>query len=1474
MLERLYGSLMRGPLLNCSPHRRRQRIDLTALRRLDDGPQEQILRSLLSSGGKAKVKANVPVPPQDVLEKEKERQAEAVKRILRTGSEQANTEEPSEPRDPRIEHWDAQQKLLLRLRHLGEDALSYAQETGVEALEIGYPLLSLPPGAVSSGKRRILAPVALIGCSMTVRSSGRAGVELECRASDIERVVPNPALFAWLSRELGTKPPEDLFADEAGEEPWREIAELTKLVTEWLDLEGDFEAWTDPDRFEIQATPRTPKLPVQRALLASAVLGLFPTSNQGLLRDTHALLERGVPEGPIQSFLSAGKALDLEVEPKLDTGSGTERDLAGDRLVLAADPMQSQAVRLARHHRGLVVHGPPGTGKSQTIANIIGDHLCRGERVLFVCDKRTAIDVVANRLEALELDELSAVVHDPQRDRRDLFMKIRGRLERLTELFSDPDADSALERIDSRIREVHGRLEAVRQSLHGNRGAPSGPSFHRLLGRWLELLNRLGRRLESPLEGVGVEQLEAQRAVLERIFNRGVDVGYGSQPWIKGAGGDLESFLALSVQEIETRLSKLLDAAEALDAEPATLESSDFQEGPLVAIEPFGDGALQQQVEHRERLADRLEDTSRIGLETCRFGAGLDAQEVAAWRQRLDESAEDRAKLSSEPLDAELVRRMGGQAPTPLDLAQQILKLKHFLESHKSWWGFVRLRERKEGRETMGAYGLEGSPDLAPRLLTFLEGLELRDRLAQLLALRGPNFVIETGPQDPGDSTLRAALAELEAVVQVREAGLLADVDDGTREALRADPPTDVFVQSLRRSRTRADKIADFEKSAAASELLTPDFESDLGRRARQGERLTTTAEGLYAHRRHLEDVHRLRRDLDQVTPALRQGCEELLARDESFETAHAVLEHRVTENVARFMLADDPLLAELDERAVEADFEALRHLLEQKRDLVLNRIAGRWAEIQKQRLVAATGTKLNGLGAAVRQRLYVRGKRSMKLRQVMRVGRAMEYNDGGDDPLFDLCPVWMCSPETVAQIFPLQPIFDIVIFDEASQCRLEEALPVLVRARRVVIAGDMHQLPPTRFFESTVASSEMQEIESEDDLFEAQQTEMEDLLGSALQLDVQESYLDVHYRSRHETLIEFSNQHFYGNRLQALPGHPEDLIELAPISFRQLSGLYENRSNRAEAEAVVELIDELLQREHPPSLGVATFNLVQKDLVSDLLAEKAETDPDFRRRYEEARNLKRDGAFEGLFVKNLENVQGDERDHVIISTTYGRNAEGKFYRRFGPLGSRGGGRRLNVLVTRARHHLHILTSIPSEVYRKHQAMPLEGRPSGSWLLLAYLRYAEDASHWERYLDGAGADRDKIRKDAREQAEQTRVEGLDVSSPLVDSLATRLGCFQGEQMVTSGRYWGNEGFCVDLTARIDRGRRQGLLLDFARYRRAPDVVEWDLFANGLLRSHGWNLRRHFSPGLFRDPDKAIDELIGRAIEEASAKGED
>jgi hypothetical protein len=415
-----------------------------------------------------------------------------------------------------------------------------------------------------------------------------------------------------------------------------------------------------------------------------------------------------------------------------------------------------------------------------------------------------------------------------------------------------------------------------------------------------------------------------------------------------------------------------------------------------------------------------------------------------------------------------------------------------------------------------------------------------------------------------------------------------------------------------------------------------------------------------------------------------------------------------------------------------------------------------------------------------------------------------------------------------------------------------------------VVIAGDPKQLPPTRFFESAVAASEDDEIESDQDLFESQQGEIEDLLAAALNIEIEECYLDVHYRSRNSDLIEFSNKSFYNSRLQAIPGHPRNRTQFPPLSLYKVGGTYEKRANTAEAERVCQIVRDLLKRAAPPSIGIACFNITQRDLILEKLEALAAANPEFGSALATARERRSDSSFEGLFVKNLENVQGDERDHMIISTTYGPDARGKFYRRFGPVGNAGGGRRLNVLVTRARDEVHLVTSIPETVYRNLPPIPAGETPGGAWLLFSYLVYAERLA--------------KLYETGHQQAQQVK----EHREPVVNDHPSRFPShfsqqyarqLQAEHAVGSDVHWGNDGFCVDLALHHPQRSEDmtiGVLCDMNRFEQAADPVEWEVFRTAILEGQGWKFSRMWTPYFFRDGKLATQSVLNEAKTVADA----
>lgn len=458
--------------------------------------------------------------------------------------------------------------------------------------------------------------------------------------------------------------------------------------------------------------------------------------------------------------------------------------------------------------------------------------------------------------------------------------------------------------------------------------------------------------------------------------------------------------------------------------------------------------------------------------------------------------------------------------------------------------------------------------------------------------------------------------------------------------------------------------------------------------------------------------------------------------------------------------------------------------------------------------------------------------------------------------------------------MFPLTPgLFDLVIFDEASQCPIEQALPIVYRGKRVVVAGDEKQLPPTSFFSPESSGAEDDETEdgaAEDvPVLQAQQaaitqhvTDSEDLLAAAV-ASLPHDYLAVHYRSEHPALIEFSNRAFYNGLLEAPPSRMPPGSEQPPIRWVEVNGLYEagKRVNRVEAQRVVEEVKTALFMEKHPTIGVVTFNQPQRELIQDLLESERLRDRAFAEKFDEELNRRDNNQDVGLFVKNLENVQGDERDVMIFSTTFGPTSEGKMQRRFGPVGQRGGERRLNVAITRAKRRIVVVSSMPvneiSTALLGDQGAGAGITPSG--YLQLYMAYAQSISNGE-------APRVARVLDLLKPSMAVRGTG-DTESPLEEEIKEaldRMGYVVDSQV-------GVGGFRIDLAVK-HRDPRLGYVLgiecDGAAYHSDRSARLRDVWRQSILQErYGWRMHRVWSTRWWHYRHEEISKLT-RAIDTA------
>jgi predicted DNA-binding WGR domain protein len=516
-------------------------------------------------------------------------------------------------------------------------------------------------------------------------------------------------------------------------------------------------------------------------------------------------------------------------------------------------------------------------------------------------------------------------------------------------------------------------------------------------------------------------------------------------------------------------------------------------------------------------------------------------------------------------------------------------------------------------------------------------------------------------------------------------------------------------------------------------------------------------------------------------------------------------------------------------------------------------------------------------------KRLYNRGRRELE----HEFGKSMRYksirdlvSDESGEVVKDLKPVWLMSPLSVSDTLPLDTKhFDVVIFDEASQITLEEAIPSVFRACQAIVVGDEMQLPPTDFFSAKRDREDEEEllVEEDGELVEYD-LESNSFLNHAAK-NLPSTMLGWHYRSRSESLISYSNWTFYDGRLLTVPEEhlpaadrtslratdPADAeLGAAELLQRSISfhfmeqGVYEKRRNRAEADYVAHLVRELLRGRSGRSIGIVAFSEAQQDEIEGALQRLAQSDAEFGDLLDAEQEREVDGQFVGLLVKNLENIQGDERDVIILSVCYGYGPNGKMLMNFGPINKSGGEKRLNVAFSRAKHHMALVSSI------RHADITNDYN-DGANCLKNYLRYAEAVSNGNtetarRVLHGMSRWHDS--PDERD---------AEADDPVAGQLAEALAVcgFLVDRSV------GQSHFRCDLAVRRDgdNSYRLGILLDNRAYYEQSDLLERDMMRPKLLRDFGWRVAFVLAKDWHEDREAVMDRLL-RLLDGHDEYGED
>lgn len=848
---------------------------------------------------------------------------------------------------------------------------------------------------------------------------------------------------------------------------------------------------------------------------------------------------------------------------------------ADDYTFLAADSSQASAIRNVLAGQDGVIQGPPGTGKSQTIANLIGEMVARGKRVLFVAEKRAAIQVVKDRLTVAGLGDVLLDLHGADIRRSEVVAQLQRGLENIRNARS-VEMTTELDRLENQRR----TLNAYVAMLHEHRAF--GLSPYRAMEMALELsdLPAPTLRLRSGALGklAGKVLQDAEDLLAEAAHRPGLFLGTVPSPWV--AARPLTPSLVTEVLEKAEELLALLGHFEKL-------------------MEPLA-----------QRM--NLRRPGSIADGTCLLGL---AGRVEAFKRTY----------------------------TPKILGDRVLVLSASL--------------RPAGKGT------------ASRAVAWLTNGNYRAAIRQVRGLR-------RGEKAP----VPMMLQELQQACQLTQDLWAYHTTFDLPESLQKVPGEQEHHLG------RIDTLCSFLNGVFDTASLQA---QPFGQTRAWLRQLLDCAEDGIAMPR-LQEIRGILEDLD-----LDDFLNLLMEGGAQPQDWPRILRNHWCHSVVFQNRTQIRELTNFQGRQHDRCVEEFRRIEGLRRDSAVARIRRAHGEM------AVRAMNEHPEQATVIRREASR-KRPRPLRKILQ---------DAPEVLLSVFPCWMASPLSVSQLLGSEkPYFDLVLFDEASQIQPEDAISSILRARRVVVAGDIHQLPPTPFF----ADGSVDGAEDEELAAQGYESLLQMVAGMLPGSERGEAgwFLEWHYRSKDESLIAFSNHHIYGDRMVTLPQpYLPNAVEFVHVEPTRLAD-FAQESAGTEVERVVDLI--LMHAAETPekSLGVIGLGINHARRIQAALDQRLDGRQDLAGFFQEGRK-------EPFFVKNLERVQGDERDAIILSIGYGQDRTGALSHNFGPINKEGGHRRLNVAVTRAREKMTTVAS-----FRPEDLDPARTKGDGPKLLRRYLEFA------------------------------------------------------------------------------------------------------------------------------------------------------
>ena len=996
-------------------------------------------------------------------------------------------------------------------------------------------------------------------------------------------------------------------------------------------------------------------------LFPQAVLGIFPQAGSYIVPDYTNLIEN--EKAPDLEAFFHKRFLEDEAEGIAEK-KNTYRFISKIKeehtiTPYPIDAYQENALKAIKKGNSVVIQGPPGTGKSQLIANLISDYIGQGKSVLLVCQKRAALDVVYNRLKEKDIADFAALVHDFKNDRKDIYEKIAGQVNNLQEYQLKNNSLDAVQ-LERKFQQSSRRVDQITEELEEYKEALFDENECGISAKELYLTSSLEENsinIKQEYRFFKPNEIDDFLATLKTYHHYAEKFNDEAFPWfvrnsfkshtisdLKNIQGVIKSVPVFtkkaseSFEKITNVKLNIDDCESVIFKEKEVLKMLEMLKLPTV-YKYFKEIVQSDQKQDLLWLAN----TERVFLDCFRSEGpeiSLKANELGKFQETIQRAIAAKGnffhwlKWRLFTKDSYWIKRVIVANDIRSEKRSFDILVEKVDNRLNLEHSLSKLKERKWLIDIPQGF----------RKADFQEWFyDKKAALASKITFVGTRNLKEFfHPQQLEYTEFKEKIGALldiyNKVVQEKETWKKYLTPIQINKIISSKEYENSLLKSLKKdfdSLCEYDRL-NYDLKQHEKDIIDKLFEKKEETSERDVEALFTNSLRL-AWLEHIETKY----------PSLRY------VSSKKFEQLESTLQSSVKEKLA---VSREILLLKVRERTYEnAEYNRLKNMVTYK-DL--------YHQVSKKR----------------------------------RIWPIRKLISNFTDELFTLVPCWMASPESVSALFPMEEIFDLVIFDEASQCYAEKGIPAMYRGKQIVISGDDKQLTP----------NDLYKVRWEDEDDDTPELEVDSLLDLASQYLMQ-LQLHGHYRSKSLALIDFSNQHFYNGKLSLLPDFNDINKKEPAIEYIKVDGIWEKNTNEIEADRIIVLLKKLIVDTPEKHVGVVTFNAKQQSLIMDKL--------------DEAASFQGLRIPESLFVKNIENVQGDERDIIIFSTAYAPDKKGKMAMQFGSLNMTGGENRLNVAVTRAKEKIYIVSSI-----LPHELKVETAKNEGPKLLKKYLQYAKGVS--------------------------------------------------------------------------------------------------------------------------------------------------